>query len=196
MPKISTIQTNASPVLGDKLLGVQVAGPTDVLITLSALQALIAPQRTRRAQFLINADGTGGATNSTNEGSPEIMFTGTPTSYGRGSLLVPMDYVSGTTANLVLCLRSDSANNETINYYIGSRATNGAAYTTWNVASYYTTVAGVNLTANVTGEFTLATIPAANLTAGGFVAFAVKPQTAITGNIYLTAAYLSYTASS
>lgn len=43
MGKLSAQTPNASPVLADKLVSIQVAGPNDVLITIAALASLILP---------------------------------------------------------------------------------------------------------------------------------------------------------
>jgi len=149
--------------------------------------------RTRRAMFSIQGDG-GTAANSKIEGAPEVSFSGTVADYGRGHVCVPQDYVSGTTAQIVLHVRTTNNQSRTGTHFIGARGPSGA-WSSWNVVT-----AGANPSFAYTTdmkELTLATtIPAANLAAGGTVVFAFGDFGAITGTIFLLAAELIYTADS
>jgi hypothetical protein len=143
--------------------------------------------------FSIQGDG-GTAANSKIEGVPEISFSGTVADYGRGHVCVPQDYVSGTTAQIVLHVRSTNSQSRTGTHFIGARGPSGA-WSSWNVVT-----AGANPSFAYTTdmkELTLnTTIPAANLAAGGTVVFAFGNFGAITGTIFLVAAELIYTADS
>lgn len=154
------------------------------------------PNRTRFVMFDTRADGSGGAVDGNNEGSPETAFTGTPTGYMRGRLIVPNDYVSGTTAILHVVSRATNTANHTTIHYVGARSSaTGTAWSAWNVASNISTT-NVSFTANQMRDHSVLTIPAANLSTGGNIMFAYRISTAITGTIYSVAAYLEYTADS
>jgi hypothetical protein len=149
--------------------------------------------RTRRAMFSIQGDG-GTATNSKIEGTPEVSFAGTVADYGRGHVCVPQDYVSGTTAQIVLHVRTTNSQSRTGTHFIGARGPSGA-WSSWNVVT-----AGANpsfaFTTDMKEQTLATTIPAANLAAGGTVVFAYGNFGAITGTIFLVAAELIYTADS
>lgn len=188
MGKLSGLPIDTTPFASsDYAVKVKAGGAGDVRVPWSSVAVL-----TRNVHMIKTNDNTGGVSTSQQEAN-EIAFTGTPSAYGRLNQLLPMDYVAGTNATLYLMLWSASANNETINYYIGSHF-NGQTYSAWNVANSLTTTAGINLTANVISNFAMATIPAANLVAGCNIACAFKPASAITGTIYVKEAFLQYTA--
>jgi len=152
--------------------------------------------RTRYVMFDTRADGSGGAVDGQNEGSPETAFTGTPTGYIRGRLIVPSDYVSGTTAVWHMVLRATNTGTHTSIHYVGSRSSNdGTAWSSWNVQSAVSTTS-IGFTAAQIKNQSVYTIPAANLSAGQFIVFAYRISTAITGTIYAVASYLEYTADS
>lgn len=149
--------------------------------------------RTRRFPMAMYADGIGGTTFSIVEGAPEISTTGTPSGFLRGTCFVPRDYASGNIS-IRLWLRATNANNIQWVYYQSSRANNGA-YIAWNVASALTTTLNI-ASANVLYDLALPDIAAASVAAGNYIAFACKPNVAVTGTIYLVGAEISYTADS
>lgn len=151
--------------------------------------------RTRTVMFYTRADGTGGAVDSDSEG-PVTVFTGTPSSYMRGRVIVPNDYVTGTDATLRFVFRGTNNHTVSFKHYIGARSTSpGTSFTgSWNVANAVVT-AGQSVVANQIRNFDV-TIPSANLASGNYVVFAWHPDTAITGTIYEVATYLVYTADS
>lgn len=148
---------------------------------------------TYKHQMLIKADNVagGGALDSSNFGSPEIAFTGTPTNYGRCSGILPVNYAGGTIA-IKIYLYSGSNNNQNLNYYVGGWANNGTI-STWNIQSNQT-YSSINLSANTLKEITLYTISAGVLSAGNLVAIAIRPASAITGTIWYASCWLEYTA--
>lgn len=150
--------------------------------------------RTRYHQLLIKADNTGGAVDSANIGSPEVTFSGTPSSYGRASGIVPFDYAGGTVIVNVY-IYSASANNQTLNYYLANHRNGSNTSTSWNIQSNQTT-AGINLSANVMKKFTVYTIPAGTLQPGDYIALAMRPASAVTGSIFFSACLIEYTADS
>lgn len=192
MTKISLLPSDTAPSLTDSVATFDVETASTKRVTLSDIKTLLLPQQTRRAEFFIQADGIAGTTASNNEG-PEVLFTGTPTGYGRARVLIPKDYVASTSAKIILMFRSDSANNQALTYFVGSRATNGASFTAWNIANSLTSGA-IGLTANVTSEFLLSTLASTSIASGNVINIAVRPASAVTGNLYLYAAVLEYTA--
>lgn len=149
--------------------------------------------RIRWATFNKASDNTGGVVVSQNEAN-EIAFTGTPSAFGRLDLLIPQDYVSGTTATVNLVIFSGNTNNQSINYNLSSRASSSTFASYWNIQNNITTGSTINLSTNLISTFPLYTIAAANLAAGSLIAIAFRPSSAITGTIFVTEAYLSYTA--
>ncbi len=191
MGKLSALGIETAFGDTDFFIKVKAAGGGDVLVSAANVRAALGIT-SRRAPFTKTADGSGGATISQQEAN-EIHFTGTPSGFGRLDLLLPMDYVSGTNATINLVLYSDSTNNQAINYYVGSHAS-GSSYSTWNIQNNITTGGTIGLTANTISTFALYTIGSSNLAAGNNITLAFKPSGAITGNIYVTQAYLAYTA--
>ena len=159
-----------------------------------AVTAAKIANRTRRALFLIAADGSATSVNSKTEGSPEVSLTGTNTDYARGSICVPQDYLSGTNATIILHIRTTNNQSLTGQHFIGARAPAGS-FTSWNVASAVTN--GSNAYTTAMRELTLpTTINSSNLAAGGTVLFAFGNMGAITGTLFVVAAELQYTADS
>jgi hypothetical protein len=191
MTKISALPSNTTPALIDTIPIVS-SGVTNKM-TISDLKALIAPQQTRRAEMAKTSDATGGVSISQQEAN-EIAFTGTPANYGRLNVMVPMDYVANTNINVKLFMYGTGANNQGMNFYLGLH-TPGQTLSSWNIQNNANTASGVNLTANVFSTFTLYTISGASITAGANVTIALRPNAAITGSIYISSAYLEYTAS-
>lgn len=189
--KLSALGQETTFTLSDLLVKVKNSGGGDVLVTLANFLNA-AGVTTRRAAFTKTADGANGATIAQSEAN-EISFTGTPTGYGRLDMLVPMDYVAGTNATINLMLYSANTNNQAITYFVGSH-TSGASFTSWNVQNNQTTAGTINLTANTVSTFAMYTINSANLTAGGLLTAAFRPNAAVTGTIWVQAAYLAYTA--
>lgn len=160
-------------------------------ITNDSITATQIQNRTRRSDIFLLSDGTGGASDSFNEGR-EIAFTGTPTGFGRGRGLIPNDYASGNVS-VKFIVRATSANNIQWIYYMASRS-NSAAWSAWNIAGGLTQTFNI-ANANQMYEFTVATtISGANVGAGYQMALAMRPNVAVTGTIYLTNAWLEYTA--
>lgn len=193
MTKISLLPTDSSPSLTDQVPTVDVETGLTKKTTLNSIKTLIAPGLTRRVHMFLGADGTGGAIMSQTEAN-DLSFTGTPANYGRANCIVPMDWVSGTTATIKIVMYNASASNQAINYYVGARAS-GATYAAWNIQNNITTGATINLTANVISTFSMYTIAAASLAAGMPITIAFRPNAAITGFICVTHVYLEYTAS-
>lgn len=148
---------------------------------------------TYKHQLLIKGDNTGGAVDSAQIGSPEVAFTGTPTNYGRASGIIPVNYAGGTIA-IKVYLFSANANNQSLNYYVGSHTNGGSVSTSWNIQSNQTSATSINLSANTMKEFTVYTIPAGTVTAGNYFALAIRPNAAITGTIWYSACFLEYSA--
>jgi hypothetical protein len=192
MGKLSGLGQETSFALSDFLVKVKSGGVGDVLVSLANFLTA-AGVTTRNAAMNKGADNIGGATYPSQLEANEIHLTGTVANYGRLDVLVPMDYVAGTTATIVIFGYSDSTNNQTVNYYVGAHAV-GSSFSSWNVASNITTAATLGMTANAIVSFNIMTIPAANLVAGALVTVGFKPSAAVTGNIYITGAYLQYTA--
>ena len=191
---LDTSTNTTKKVLISDLYSQQLTG-TSGLVDEAVTAAKIA-NRTRTVMFDTRADGTGGAVDGQNEGSPETAFTGTPTGYMRGRLIVPNDYVSGTTAVLHVVLRATNTGTHTSIHYVGSRSSaDGTAWSSWNVQSGVSTTS-ISFTAAQIKNQSVYTIPAANLSAGQFIAVAYRISTAITGTIYGLAMYLEYTADS
>lgn len=147
--------------------------------------------RTRRASFNIQADNTGGAVISFNE-APEVAFTGTPSGFARAWTTIPKDYASGDVTIRVL---TRTSNTQTLNwiYYIADRS-DGDAFSAWNIVSGSTV--SVTSTANTYQDKLIYTIAAASVAAGDYVGFAIRPNAAITGTIYMMGAEIEYTADS
>lgn len=195
MTKISQLPSDTAPSLTDSVPTLDIETTTTKRVLLSDIKVLIAPQRTRTAQFQIGADnGTTGAIYPTQQEANEVRFNGTPTGYARLNLMVPQDYVAGTTATISLGLYADNANAQLYNYYISSRPlSGGGVFTSWNVQNNQLTAsASTSTTPSILNVYT---IPSASLAAGNNITVAVKPNSAVTGFIYLVAAYLTYTAS-
>lgn len=148
--------------------------------------------RTRRVHMFLAADGTGGTTLTQLEAS-DVTFTGTPSTYARLNCILPMDWTSGTTATVKLVFYSTSANNQALNYYLGAHAS-GSTFSSWNIQNNIVTGSTIGVVANTIATFSLYTIAAASLSAGVPITVAVKPNSAVTGNLILTHAYLEYTA--
>lgn len=150
--------------------------------------------RTRRIDMYIQADEGGGAIEA-HSGGPEVQFSGTPTGYARGWCTLPSDYVPGTDATLHILSRSDSTNsNETVRKYVGTHTPGETWSSTWDEisASTYT----LSWATNEYKDDAVEVIASSNLTAGDLIIFAWRVDTAITGNIYVTGAYVEYTADS
>lgn len=147
--------------------------------------------RTRTAPIRIQADNTGGAVTSNNEG-PEVQFSGTPTGYARGVARVPEDWVPGTDILIKLTTRASATNSgEGTTHFVGIHK-HGDTFASWNEQS---SIAGnQSWTIDVINEFTMYTIPAANIEAGDYITFAWRVNTALSGNVYLVNAFLEYTA--
>lgn len=193
MTKISLLPADTAPTLTDYVPTVDVETGTTKKATINSIKTVIAPSQLRRVHMFLNADNTGGAVMTQLEAN-DLSFSGTPTNYGRLNCIVPMDYVAGTTATIKLVMYGASANNQTINYYVGAHTT-GSTFTSWNLQNNQTTAAAIGLTANTIGTFSLYTIAAANLAAGAAISVAFRPSSAVTGTLVVTHAYLEYTAS-
>lgn len=190
-PTISNF-TNAQHTHGSASQGGQLDGPT--AIQSSTLTNAQMVNRTRTVMFDNSADGSGGAVYTANEGGPEVGFTGTPSGYMRGRLIVPNDYVSGTDATIKVVLRATNTATHSSVHYVGSRAaTTGTAWSAWNLQSNVST-GSLGFTADQMFTQSLYTISSANLAAGNFITLAYRISTAITGTIYGVAVYLEYTA--
>lgn len=162
----------------------------------SSVTAVKIANRTRTVMFDTRADGSGGAVDGQNEGSPETAFTGTPTGYIRGRLIVPNDYVSGTTAVIKLVMRATNTGTHSSVHYVGCRSSaTTTSWTAWNEQSGITT-GSLGFVAAQMYTQSVYTIPSTNLSTGAFVTVAYRISTAITGTIYGLAMYLEYTSDS
>jgi hypothetical protein len=202
--KISQYPSNSTPAGTDTLLGDD-STPTTKRYSLANLitfffnnipsQAITVAaniQRVKRVTFNKGSDGAGGVSITQTEAS-EITFTGTPSEFGRLDVLMPMDYVAGTTATVHLIGYSASVNNQELLYYLSSHAV-GSTFSSWNIQNSVVTSTGIGMnTANVIVDYPLFTIPAADLAAGSQITSAFRPNTAVTGTVLFTEAYLSYT---
>lgn len=191
MPKISALAPLTSPANDDLLPIEDVSATTTKAIALSDLKEFILPNRTRYAQFRTQADGSGGAVQSQDEG-PEVQFSGTPSAFARGVVKVPADWVSGTDILIKLQTRAVSTNSSKATAHFVGLHKDGDTFSAWNEQN---NVAGTqSWTAGVVKEITMYTIPAANIEAGDYIVFAWRPNAALTGNLFLCNAYISYTA--
>ena len=145
---------------------------------------------TKRHQLLIKADNTGGAIDSNYLGSPEIKFSGTPTNYGRASGVVPLDYAGGAI-KLMVHLWGTSISSNSLNYYVANYGV-GDTVATWNIQNNQT-YSPINFSANKLKETNFYTISDGVVTAGDYIGFAIRFTSAITGDIYMTGAWLEYT---
>lgn len=157
---------------------------------LSFLTNMLIPNRTRIEPFWFKADGSGGAVEDISEG-PAVAFTGTPTGYARGRLVVPMDYAGGDITIKVYARASATNTDETVTSYCGIHSP-GDVHSSWNIFS------GNAQTESFSTSYSTITIdqviPEASITAGDVILAAIRVSTALTGTVYFVAMFIEYTA--
>lgn len=144
--------------------------------------------KTKVLTMPFKADNASGA-NQNVAYAGSTAFTGTPTGYSRGSIVIPDDYAGGDVT-MTHRLVSNNTQTETFRYYIGSWGEGENSSGEWNVYSAQTD--SIAFTANIQTEYEI-TIPAANVAANNILMFAIRIDTAITGAIYHFHSYIKYT---
>lgn len=150
--------------------------------------------RTRTLTMFTRADGVGNC-NETGDYGPGGLFTGTATGYFRGYAITPNDISTGTNVSITLVTRSDSTNSsKNTVHFVGSQSDGDSTSSVWNIGSGVSQN-GISWTANTLKYLTLTTkVPSP--VAGDLIVFAFNIGTALTGNIYIESAYITYTSDS
>jgi len=154
------------------------------------------PNRTRRILMQMGAEGTGGATTFNNYGQ-EVRFAsgGNPSGFARGALRVPKDYVSGTSANLIILAMMNATQSMSWRYYVESLAVGDDGITSpWNVASNLST-ASQSFTAKIVKEISI-NITSGNLATDKLIGVAVRPDVVLSADMEVLSMAIDYTADS
>lgn len=152
-------------------------------ITVSGL----APQ-TRVSDLRLSADGTDAL--MTNQLGNYVTFGASAANFGRGTGMVPTDYVAGSNAFLKWMFYPGVAGTTgTFTYYVASHSQTDPATNTWNIyaAAVYPS-ASYTLNQNYMAKVPVA---ASNLAAGNTFMCAIKP-TGHGNTIYITNMWLEY----
>jgi hypothetical protein len=152
-------------------------------ITVSGL----APQ-TRVSDLRLSADGVDAL--MTNQLGNYVQFGASAANFGRGTGMVPKDYVAGSNAFLKwIFYPAVAGTTGTFTYYVASHTQSDVAANTWNIysASTYPS-ASYTLNQNYVARVPIA---ASNLTAGNTFFCAVKP-TGHANVVYITNMWLEY----
>lgn len=161
--------------------------------------------RTRKAQFIMIGDNAQGGTSGRimGEYGPVVEFPGAavPGGFARGNIVVPDDWVPGTSITIKYVLYQLAGSQSLAwKYYIGSHAPGDSSATSgspgggeWNVAQNLTTSAQTSDATYRT--YTLpTTIPPHLIYKDGHLAFAAQPNTTPGSQVVLAMAWIEYTA--
>lgn len=205
MPKISALPPMTTAAADDEAPIVDTSASSTKKWTLTLLKTYLQSltewisagmieNRTRSRMMLLFAEGSGGAASTANGGMPEVGFSGTPTGYARGKIIIPEDYVAGTDVTIRIRIHATNTATHTARRYIRCYSVGDGSSENWNVDSNVQTT-GLAFTSMVAKDIDI-TVAAANIAAGDLLEIAWRIESAITGTVYLQALSLRYTADS